>query len=51
MRDDPVAHEMHRRFDAEWLPESIRPNGVRPDPSAPSRVPSSPPRPTPEHEQ
>lgn len=51
MRDDPVAHEMHRRFDAEWLPESIRPTGVRPDPSAPSRVPSSPPLPTPEHEQ
>ena len=50
MRDDPVAHEMHRRFDAEWLSDSIRPTGARPDPNAPSRVPSSPPRPTPEHE-
>jgi len=50
MRDDSLAHEMHRRFDAEWLPDSIRPTGVQPDPSARSRAMSSPSGPAPEHE-
>ena len=27
MHDDPVAHEIHKRFDAEWVPDSIRPTG------------------------
>ena len=35
MHDDPVAREMHRRFDAEWQPESIRPIGIRPSADAP----------------
>ncbi|MGB5832662.1 MAG: DNA polymerase III subunit gamma/tau [Thiohalocapsa sp.] len=29
MRGDPVAQEIRRRFDAEWLPNSIRPTAMR----------------------
>lgn len=29
MRGDPVANELQRRFDAEWLPNSIRPTAMR----------------------
>jgi DNA polymerase-3 subunit gamma/tau len=48
MREDPVAHEMHRRFDAEWLPDSIRPNGARQDPGTSPSASARSPRPTPE---
>jgi DNA polymerase-3 subunit gamma/tau len=50
MRDDPVAHEMHRRFDAEWLPESIRPTGARPDAGASASASARSPRSVPEQE-
>jgi len=50
MRDDPVAHEMHRRFAAEWLPESIRPTGARPDVGASATASASSTRPAPEQE-
>jgi len=50
MRDDPVAHEMHRRFDAEWLPESIRPTDARPDAGASASASARSPRSVPEQE-